>query len=330
MNIHKNELPWVEKYRPKSINKLKNNSKVNKLINDCVVKKNIPNLLFYGPPGTGKTTMALAICRELFGNNHDIVDNRVLELNASDERGIKVVREKIKYFAKNLVNDRVNKTTFKIVILDEADAMTSETQYALRRIMEDTLRVTRYILICNYVSKIIDPIISRCTKFKFKPVPLNVYKQVIQNIIIREHLKIENKKIIINKLFDLSDGDLRKSIQLLQKINFIKKGEIINNNIFSEISEDIEQETFSKFINNILKSNYNQIYYLLHDLTCQGYSPNQIVNKLPENILNNNKFNEKQKGKLLIELGNIDFDLNNGSDNFIQLLKFFSIMNSIN
>merc|ERR1711899_345514 len=166
----------------------------------------LPNLLFYGPPGTGKTTTILAASRDLFG---DIWRSRILELNASDERGIAVVRDKIKTFSQQTVSNSSSSKVppFKIVILDEADSMTKDAQSALRRTMEKEGRSTRFCLICNYVSRIIEPITSRCAKFRFKPLAEGILIERIELIMEKENVLVneDGKKAIILT----SEGDLR-------------------------------------------------------------------------------------------------------------------------
>lgn len=176
-------------------------------------------MLFYGPPGTGKTSTILALAKELYGP--EMFRTRVLELNASDERGISIVREKVKDFARMQLSnppphykDRYPCPPYKIIILDEADSMTQDAQSALRRTMETYSKITRFCLICNYVTRIIDPLASRCSKFRFKMLDQGNAKRRLEEIAENEHVKLENGAV--DKLIQCSEGDLRKAITFLQ------------------------------------------------------------------------------------------------------------------
>lgn len=176
-------------------------------------------MLFYGPPGTGKTSTILALAKELYGP--EMFRTRVLELNASDERGISIVREKVKDFARMQLSnppphykDRYPCPPYKIIILDEADSMTQDAQSALRRTMETYSKITRFCLICNYVTRIIDPLASRCSKFRFKMLDQGNAKKRLEDIAEKENVKLENGAV--DKLIKCSEGDLRKAITFLQ------------------------------------------------------------------------------------------------------------------
>jgi replication factor C subunit 2/4 len=170
--------PWVEKYRPKTFNEI---SAQENTLKSLTVTDNLPHLLFYGPPGSGKTTTILAYCRSL-SESMDFV----LELNASDERGIDMIRTKVKYFAKT-----ITKRPFKIIILDEADSLTKDAQSALRRIMELYSKTTRFCLICNYLSRVIDPLASRCAKFRFQALPTAAIASRLEYIVEQEAVSIQ-------------------------------------------------------------------------------------------------------------------------------------------
>jgi len=176
-------------------------------------------MLFYGPPGTGKTSTILALAKELYGP--ELIKTRVLELNASDERGISIVREKVKNFARVAVSNPTSEQSkkypcppYKIIILDEADSMTQDAQSALRRTMETYSKITRFCLICNYVTRIIDPLASRCSKFRFKSLDEGSARERLVGIAEREGVKYEEG--VVEALIRVSDGDLRKAITYLQ------------------------------------------------------------------------------------------------------------------
>ena len=207
-------------------------------------------MLFYGPPGTGKTSTILALAKELYGP--EMFRTRVLELNASDERGISIVREKVKDFARMQLSnppphyrDRYPCPPYKIIILDEADSMTQDAQSALRRTMETYSKITRFCLICNYVTRIIDPLASRCSKFRFKMLDQGNAKNRLEDIAENENVKLENGAV--DTLIKCSEGDLRKAITFLQsaaRLGRVVKGSNSrsNGNSKRKVLEDDEDE----------------------------------------------------------------------------------------
>src|SRR5918911_1316461 len=207
-------LMWVEKYRPIKIEQVINQKEiVNGLRNLIKNPYEIPHLLFAGTAGVGKTTTALCIARELLGEDWQ---RNTLELNASDERGIKMVRERVKEFAAvmKLATDTKDDVSFRIIILDEADEMTSEAQTALRRIIEDSSKTTRFIIICNYLSQIIEPIQSRCVVFRFSRLEKDDLVKHMKLICEKEGVKFE--ETALSQIYDATSGDLRHSINILQ------------------------------------------------------------------------------------------------------------------
>jgi replication factor C small subunit len=205
-------LMWSEKYRPKKLSEVVDQKEIVKGIGNLIKSPDIPHMLFAGPAGVGKTTSALCIAVELLGEEWR---KNTLELNASDERGIKMVRERVKEFAASvkLATDKEFGKP-KIIILDEADEMTPEAQTALRRIIEDSARTTRFIIICNYLSQIIEPIQSRCVVFRFTRIPKEEVIDHLQTICEKEKVKYEEKAIA--QIFDATGGDLRHSINIMQ------------------------------------------------------------------------------------------------------------------
>jgi len=253
------QIPLIEKYRPSKLDDIKNQDDIKNIFMDMVKNRNIPHMIFYGSAGTGKTSTAIAICKQLY---KEIYSDNVLELNASDERGIRVVREKIKTFSQKATD-----SDFKIIILDEADAMTSDSQFALRRIIEKYSVNTRFILICNYINKIIPPLLSRCAVFRFKTMSSDNIGDILKNIMEKENILIDDKNM--NKLIK---EDLRKSINNLQKIIFLNKNNKENDKILIKYFDDDIHINLDDIIYN---DNLNTIEYT-NFLINEGYSFEEI------------------------------------------------------
>ena len=202
------QLPWVERYRPAHLSDIVSHEAAISTIHKLISQNCLPHLLFYGPPGTGKTTTAHAIARELYGDKYGPM---VLELNASDDRGIDVIREQVKRFASTRV---IFGTGHKLIILDESDAMTNPAQAALRRIMETCSNNVRFIMICNYPEKLIPALRSRCTEFRYPPLPHDDAAKFLRTVAEGEHLEITDDGI--DALITLGTGDLRRSLNLMQ------------------------------------------------------------------------------------------------------------------
>ncbi|KZV61137.1 P-loop containing nucleoside triphosphate hydrolase protein [Peniophora sp. CONT] len=205
---HDASLPWVEKYRPVSLDDVVSHKDITTTIESFIAKNRLPHLLFYGPPGTGKTSTILAVARRIYGPQYR---KQILELNASDDRGIDVVRAQIKQFAETRT---LFASGFKLIILDEADAMTTAAQAALRRVIEQYTRNVRFCIVCNYVNKIVPAIQSRCTRFRFQPLPIPEVEKRVMHVIEAEKVNVtpEGRAALLR----LSKGDMRRALNVLQ------------------------------------------------------------------------------------------------------------------
>ena len=300
---------WTEKYRPMAFKEIKGQEKIVPRIESFVKQKNLPHLLFAGPPGVGKTTTILATSIALYGESWR---ENILEMNASDERGIDIVRNQIKNFART---KSLGDVPFKLAILDEADALTKDAQHALRRTMEQYSNTCRFCLIANYSSKIIDPIQSRCAVFRFKPLEKDSIKEIIDKIEKEEKLKISDEAIEV--LYEVSNGDVRKVENVLQSCAALS----------SEIDEKLIYEIVSaarpKEIKEILTLSISGKFVdarkqLLDVMLKQGLSGLDVVKQVQREIWDLDVDDEK-KVKMVDKCGEIEFRMVEGSDEFIQL-----------
>ncbi|HEX69475.1 MAG TPA: replication factor C small subunit, partial [Candidatus Bathyarchaeota archaeon] len=195
---------WTEKYRPRTLDEIVDQEEIVSRLKGFVKARNVPHCLFAGPPGTGKTTAALCMAHDLYGENFA---NYIMELNASDERGINVIRETVKTFARTIA---IGEVPFKIFILDEADNMTADAQQALRRTMERYTETCRFILIANYSGRIIEPIQSRCAPFRFTYLPPEKIAERLRFIAEKENVELQDTGL--KAILDISGGDMRKAI----------------------------------------------------------------------------------------------------------------------
>jgi len=300
---------WTEKYRPKTFSEVVGQDDIIKKVQSLAKSLNIPHMMFAGPAGTGKSTLALIVVKELFGQTWK---ENYLELNASDERGIDVVRQKVKDFARTKALGNV---PFKVIFLDEADALTREAQQALRRTMENFTGTCRFILSCNYSSKVIDPIQSRCAIFRFKLLERKDIEKRIEVIRKAENLILNEESI--EALYEGSEGDCRRVINLLQASASISpsiSAELINTLISSARPADVKI-----VLEYALSGDFQRAKEKLLDVMLkESVSGTDIIKSIQKEVWNL-QIDDELKVRLTEKTGEIEFRLVEGSDEFIQL-----------
>lgn len=276
-----------------------------------VSEKNMPHLLLVGPAGIGKTTSILALARDLYGPSYR---SFILELNASDERGIGVIRNKVKNFARTAAI--ASPVSFKILIMDEADHLTGDAQHALRRTMEIYTKTCRFCLLGNYSENIIDPIQSRCSVFRFSPLKESDLKGHIEYIAKKENLDIVEEGL--DAIYQASNGDMRKSINLLQAAAANQK--LIDDIAIYNLLGNVSPEAIKDMLNTALDGNFLESRELLRGLLInQGLAPEDIIRNIYREIMRHSTLSEQWKVKLSDTLGTIDYRLTQGSRAEIQL-----------
>jgi replication factor C small subunit len=300
---------WVEKYRPEKLSDMVGQDNIVSRLQSFVEKRSLPHLLFAGPPGSGKTTAALCIARELFGEGWR---QNLLELNASDERGIDTIRTRVKdYASKRPFVD----FPYRIILLDESDALTPDAQNALRRTMEMYTRTCRFILDCNYSSRIIEPIQSRCSVFRFRRLSDKDIATMLKRIARAEKLTLEEDAI--NAIIYISEGDMRRAINILQAAASMKKK--IDEKAVYDVSASARPEDVKKMLEAALAGKFEDARSkLISMLIDQGFSGEDILEQVHREILGL-EIPEPTKVKLIDKVGEVDFRLTEGANERIQL-----------
>ena len=299
---------WVEKYRPKKLSEIVGQQEIVSRLQSFVEKKSLPHMMFSGPAGTGKTTAALCIARELFGNTWR---QNMLELNASDERGIDVIRYRVKGYARI---KPIGDAPYKIILLDESDALTSDAQHAFRRTMEMYSRTTRFILDCNYSSRIIEPIQSRCVVFRFRRLAEKDVESLLKKIARAEKLTLTPDAV--KAIIYVSEGDMRRAINMLQAAAAKRK---VDEKAIYEVSAVARPKEVRQMLQLALAGEFEEargkLYYLLIG---QGLAGEDILEQVHREIFNLD-LPERAKIELMDRVGEFDFRLREGANERIQL-----------
>lgn len=350
-------MPWIEKYRPMRIKDMVQAEDTIKMFNSILSTGSLPHMLFYGPQGTGKTSSALALGRELFGEEN--FRERIIEFNASDDRGINAVREKISFEARKNVDkivlpDGRISPPYKIIILDEADSMTDEAQDALRVIIEEYSRVTRFFFICNYINKMTDAIKSRCSKIYFRKLSVECMKSKLSEISKKEGMDNLSSDVIAT-LINVSGGDMRKAIMLLQNLKYeydfrnyfstpfadmtieqlklqsificsdAKTSLDISKEDIYEIAGTISEEKADTILQNIHNcSGIREISSISKNIINMGYPIDSIIMQLNNQICLSKDLTNIQKATILQHNSAVLYRMKECANEYIQLLQYLS------
>jgi len=305
-------IPWIEKYRPNTINEIVGNGQVISILDNMVEKNSLPHIILFGSSGTGKTSTVLAFAKKIYGKFYR---HMILELNGSDDRGINVVREQIKEFCStnnNLYKMFNKKNMYKLVILDEVDSMTLDGQFALRRIIENYTENTRFCLICNYITKITPALRSRCLAFRYEPLSNDFIMDKLYDIMDKEKVDLEDD--IIDKIVLKSNGDLRKSINMLQCLTTFSK---ISSNKGTDITllfNMIDNKDIEIILKELKSSNnFTKKYILIKDIiNSKEYNLTDIIYHIIDQIIKKDKVVNK---KIIKELSKLELKTYNNLDN---------------
>ncbi|XP_054628434.1 replication factor C subunit 5 [Dunckerocampus dactyliophorus] len=318
--LQSRNLPWVEKYRPQKLDDLISHKDILSTIQKFISEDRLPHLLFYGPPGTGKTSTILACAKQLYKDKE--FNSMVLELNASDDRGIDVVRGPILSFASTRT---IFKKGFKLVILDEADAMTQDAQNALRRVIEKFTENTRFCLICNYLSKIIPALQSRCTRFRFGPLSPEQMIPRLEHVIQQESIDItpDGMKAVVT----LSSGDMRRSLNILQSTS-MAYSKVTEDTVYTCTGHPLRSD-IANILDWSLNKDFNTAYQQILELkTLKGLALQDILTEV-HLLIHRVDFPASVRMGLLIKLADVEHRLASGTNEKIQLSSMVAAFQAV-
>lgn len=313
---------WFEKYKPTLIQEVVGQDKIKDVLRNCLINKNIPHLLLHGYSGVGKSIIISNFIKQYYGSS---IDDMVLQLNSTDERGIKVVREKINSFSKKIIPKCLKDKGIlhKLVILEDAETITNDAQTSLRRCVETYSNITRFCIICNNKSKIIEPIISRCCQFFFDKIKLPVIYNKLEEICISE--KMEYDPVNLELISKKSNGDIRKAITTLQTHYYLSRK--VSDYLSSE--ED-NNKLVAEFVNVSCNGEHNDILQFNRNTISQGYNIKEIIININTYVISDTNFNIYLKKKVICNLSNIYRYISFGSDELIQLMFLSYIFRKYN
>ncbi|MEN3048382.1 MAG: replication factor C small subunit [Candidatus Caldarchaeales archaeon] len=314
-------IPWIEKYRPKTLAEVIDQEQIVRALRGVLETKNVPHMIFAGPPGVGKTATAHAFARDLYGERY-VEDGHFLEINASDERGIDVIREKVKTFARTIP---MAGPGFKILLLDESDMLTAEAQHAFRRVMEQFSGTCRFVLAANYLNRIIEPIQSRCAVFRFRPIDESGVRQMVERVAKAEGLGVEDRALAA--LYDVSEGDLRKVLNVLQTASIYSRN--VTADLVYRVAGLAGAVEVRRMMELALDGKLDEAKRILRQaLYVDGVSEREIVNRMYAEAFYV-PIRETDRAKLLSLLGEVDYRISQGATPEVQFMMVLASLHAL-